>query len=106
MKLRKFQISDPLWWGFNKYIDVEKYNNINDIVKYFINECGLFLESNNLLEQYDYFKSVKNKFHIHDNHENEIGTLEKILSSGEDTIIYVCRHNHDLTGLDRIVNQR
>ena len=30
MKLRKFQLSCPVFWGYNKYIDIEKYNSIEE----------------------------------------------------------------------------
>lgn len=101
MKLRKFQISCPVFWGFNRYIDIEKYNNINDILSYFLNSCEEFFKTNNLIDLYEFFKSIKNNYHIHD---VDFNTL--INSSNNDDIIYVCRHTNCNTNMDNIIINR
>ena len=64
MKLRKFQLSCPVFWGYNKYIDVEKYNNLNDILIHVLNSCEEFFKSNNLIDLVEFFKSIKHLYHI------------------------------------------
>ena len=64
MKLRKFQLSCPVFWGYNKYIDLEKYNNLNDILIHVLNSCEEFFKSNNLIDLVEFFKSIKHLYHI------------------------------------------
>ena len=47
MKLRKFQLSCPVFWGYNKYVDIERYNNLNDIIRNVLDSCEEFFKSNN-----------------------------------------------------------
>ena len=100
MKLRKFQISCPVFWGFNRYIDVEKYNNMNDIIREFLDLCEQFFKTENLMDLYEFFKTVKDSYHIHDT------TLETIINSDNDTIIYVCRHSNCNNTMDQTIMSR
>ena len=57
MKLRKFQISCPVFWGFNRYIDVEKYNNPDCNIKFVLG-----LDKSNVNEACKRFFYLKNLF--------------------------------------------
>ena len=98
MKLRKFQLSCPVFWGYNKYIDIERYNNLNDIIKNVLDSCEEFFKSNNLIDLYEFFKSIKSSYHIHD------VTLDILLNSQEDTTFYICRHDNCETSMDKIMH--
>lgn len=100
MKLRKFQISCPVFWGYNKYIDIEKYNNINDILIHVLNSCEEFFQSNNLIDLFEFFKSIKHLYHIHD------ANFESIYNSDENDTIYICRHNGCDTPMDLTIRNR
>ena len=109
MKLRKLQISDPLWWGFNRYIDLERFNSVNSLIEYFVLQLENFLKEHNLLEQYDKFKLIKHRYHIHgpydDNHNhNHMVEYNFLLNTSEDDTIYICRHDNP-TNLDNILHQ-
>ena len=49
MRLMKVQISDDLFWGFYRYIDIEIFNSFDELIKYIHNELIIFLHENNLL---------------------------------------------------------
>jgi len=100
MKLRKFQLSCPVFWGYNKYIDVEKYNNLNDIIIHVLKSCEDFFQSNNLIDLVEFFKSIKHLYHIHD------GNFETILNSHENDTIYICRHDGCETPMDIAIRNR
>ena len=100
MKLRKFQLSCPVFWGYNKYIDVEKYNNLNDILIHVLKSCEEFFQSNNLIDLVEFFKSIKHLYHIHD------GNFETILNSHENDTIYICRHDGCETPMDIAIRNR
>ena len=85
MKLRKVQLSCPVFWGYNKYIDIEKYNNVDDILKQVLDSCEDFFKEHNLMDMYEYFKTIKPAYHIHDL------TLEMIHNSNPDDVFYICR---------------
>jgi len=100
MKLRKFQLSCPVFWGYNKYIDVEKHNNSETILIDILNSCEAFFKSNNLIDMYEFFKTIKLSYHIHDIN------FETILNSSEEEVFYICRHNNCETTMDRTFQQR
>ena len=106
MKLRKLQISDPVWWGFNRYIDLERFNSVNALVEYFVLQLENFLKEHNLLEQFDKFKTIKNRYHIHGPFEhNPTNDLNYnfLLNTKDDEIIYICRHDEP-TNLDNFIH--
>ena len=98
MKLRKFQLSCPVFWGYNKYIDIERYNNLNDIIKNVLDSCEEFFRNNNLIDLYEFFKSIKSSYHIHD------VTIDTLINSQENDIFYICRHDNCQTNMDRIIH--
>lgn len=106
MLIRKFQISDPIWWGFNREIDLELFNSVEEVVNYFLDICEIFLKDNNLLEQYDKFKTVKQDFHIHScNNEDKLTDYDLLINTKCGDVIYVCRHQSS-TSLDNIISKR
>ena len=97
MKLRKFQISCPVFWGHNQYIDIDKYNNLDAIMNHFLDECEEFYKYNNLMDLYEFFKSVKHLYHTHDI------TFDMLHNSLETDTFYVCRHNNCNTAFDKVI---
>ena len=100
MKLRKFQLSCPVFWGYNKYIDIEKYNSIDAILKEVLDSCESFFQSNNLMDMVEYFKTIKTAYHIHD------FTLEMIHNSKEEDVFYICRHDNCNNPIDQLFINR
>ena len=100
MKLRKFQISCPVFWGYNQYVDIDKFNNLDDIIKYFLDGCEEFFKFHNLLDLYEFFKSVKPWYHIHD------VSYELMHNLPETTTIYICRHNNCNNPIDNLIINR
>jgi hypothetical protein len=100
MKLRKFQLSCPVFWGYNTYIDIEKYNNLNDILIHVLNSCDEFFKSNNLIDLVEFFKSIRHLYHIHD------GNMQILLNSKDTDVFYICRHNECETAMDLTIRNR
>lgn len=85
--ITKFQISDPIWWGYNLDVNITYFNNLDDIINYVINNLEVTLKSLNLLPQYELLQKVRSKFHIHN------FSYENLLNNKNNDIIYICRHN-------------
>jgi hypothetical protein len=96
MKLRKFQLSCPVFWGQNKFVDIDKYNNINDIIKDTLDSFEQFYKENNLIDMCEYFKKIKKLYHIHDL------TLEMIHESKDTDVFYICRHDNCTNTMDKL----
>ena len=104
MRLVKFQISCPVFWGHNQYIDIDKFNNLEAIMNYFLDTCEEFYKFNNLLDLHEFFKTVKKMYHIHDltfEMLNNFTTQDMVTKT-----VYVCRHNNCNTTLDNIIINR
>ena len=84
----KFQISDPIWWGYNLSHNVSEFNNLDEIVEYTIDNLIITLKSLNLLPQAELLNNVKKDFHIHGY------TFQDILNFKEDDTVYICRHDN------------
>ena len=82
----KFQISDPIWWGYNMNIDLDDYYNLDDIIEFVLNSLNGTLRSLNLLLQAEFLERVKKEFHIHSY------SFEDILTFDNNEIVYICRH--------------
>ena len=80
---RTVQISDELFWGFNKFVCLTNFKNFDDLGEYIKNELLLFLKANNLLNLIDKAKTLK----IH-NHSYKL--YEQLFRTHESTIIYFC----------------
>jgi hypothetical protein len=96
MKLRKFQLSCPVFWGQNKFVDIDKYNNIHDIIRDTLDSFEKFYKENNLIDMYEYFKKIKKSYHIHDL------TLEMIHDSKDADVFYICRHDNCTNQMDKL----
>ncbi len=82
--IKILQISDKLFWGFNRMVEIDNYKSFDELVKLIKNELLLFLNHNNLLELA--IEAEKLKLHNHKyNNYNE-------LYSTKDDIIYLCGH--------------
>ena len=82
----KFQISDPIWWGYNMNIDLDDYYNLDDIIEFVLNSLNGTLRSLNLLLQAEFLERVKKEFHIHSY------SFEDILTFEQSETVYICRH--------------
>ena len=82
----KFQISDPVWWGYNIEVDLDSFHNVESIIEYVLNNLNASLRSLNLIFQAEFLEKVKKDFHIHDY------SFEEILTFKESEIAYICRH--------------
>ena len=81
---RTFIASSELFSGFKVEINIQSIDTIDNIIKIFTDELKTVLKKYNfeiLLESVN----VK-KFHVHSH------TLEQILISNKDEIIYICDH--------------
>ena len=86
----KFQISDPVWWGYNINVDIDSFHNSESIIEYVLNNLNATLRSLNLLPQAEFLEKVKKDFHIHDI------TFENLITNKNQEIIYICRHPKNL----------
>ena len=84
----KLQISDPIWWGYNDFLELDNYHNKQDLINDFLISLEVVLDSLNLLPQKEFLQKVKKDFHIHN------VSFEDILFTKENEIVYVCRHDN------------
>lgn len=86
VNIRKFVISCNLFWGYSKSLDLDDYDNNDDIVTTVINDLIEDLEKLNLTELVIKLKDwrLQKKYHIH----KEFG--EVLLDDG---VQYICNHN-------------
>jgi len=82
---KHFQISCPVFWGFNRAVDISNTHTIQDCINLFLNIHEQFLFENNYVDLLNFFKEVRKDYHIH------YASFEDILNTNE--TIYVCRHN-------------
>ena len=83
---RKVTISCNIFWGFTRNIDMDYIDNEQQIIDFIVNELELFLKGNNLLNLLDKLNKIKDSYNIHGN------SIENILISNPENIIYVCSH--------------
>jgi hypothetical protein len=83
---RTVQISDELFWGFNKSVLLTNYTSFNDLIQYIRNELIVFLKANNLLNLVDKAKNIK----LHNHH---FKLYEQLYKTDEETVIYLCGGN-------------
>jgi len=86
MRLRTFQISATLFWGWQSIVDIDKYDTIEKIIP--IVQCDLkeFFNRANLLE----LAEKIDKMHLH----CHMDTQSIFFNSSQNTneIIYLCDH--------------
>lgn len=80
--IKKIQISDELFWGFNMSININNFKSLREIADYLKKELINFLISNNLLNLKDYAE----KLVLHNHQFNNYDDLYKT----NDVIIYFC----------------
>lgn len=127
-----FQLSCPVFWGFNRQLQIkllndnmntdlelvtiDNYNidtqfNLDYYKELILNELETFLFQNNLIDLLEYFKNIRNDYHIHmdtlehsnkcsdnlnntcqchDNNSQNKNNFINLLKNNN--IIYVCRH--------------
>lgn len=81
---KHFQLSCPVFWGFNRYMDIDTMKSKKEILEAFLKVHEEFLFINNYVDMLNFFKKHEREYHIHDL------DYEKILQS--DQTIYICRH--------------
>ena len=82
--IRTFQISDDLFWGYNKDIDLDQYESVDEVIKHLVSCLTSDLVSVNLIALAEKLGSVKADFHTMN--------FGEMLMLPTDQIIYVCRH--------------
>lgn len=86
MKTEKlFQLSCPVFWGFNRIIDISRTSTVQECIDIFLEVHREFLFEQNYIDLLNFFDAHKSEYHIHNM------TFENIMNSNE--TIYVCRHN-------------
>ena len=81
---RIFKASSEFFQGFKVNINITKIDILDNIINIFLKKLKRVLVFNNFEVLLD--KLNCGKFHIHAH------TLEEILTSGKDDILYVCNH--------------
>ena len=84
--LKLFQMSCPVFWGFNRHINIDNKTTIKECLDEFLVIHEAFLFQNNYIDLLNFFRSKKQDYHIHD------CSFDIIRQT--DDIIYVCRHEN------------
>ena len=77
-------MSDPIFWGFNRQVDINKVTSNRELLDIFLNIHEEFLFENNYIDLLEFFKSKKADYHIHGK------TFEELKEYND--VIYICRH--------------
>jgi hypothetical protein len=85
--IKLFQFSCPVFWGFNRHIDIASKTSLEECISEFCDIHEQFLFENNYIDLLKFFKSKRNDYHVHD---IKFEDLHK-----SDNIVYVCRHSND-----------
>lgn len=86
VNLRKFCISDKLFSGFEIMIDLDNFENLDNIIKEVLKNAIDVLEEKKFYNLVRLLKDKANKFHVHDY------TFPEILMSRTNDIFYICSH--------------
>ena len=81
---RTFEASSELFSGFQVDINITEIDTLDDIVKIFLDRLIKVLKDNKFTMLIK--KLNETRFHIHSH------TLEEILTSGRNEILYICNH--------------
>lgn len=84
---RTFQISDDLFWGFRRKIDLDYFDSNEEIIKEIKRQLKLFLQQEN-------FEILIEKLEDVQFHMPEFGDILVKPEFNEQTIIYMCSHCH------------
>jgi hypothetical protein len=84
VNFRKFTISDDLFSGFTRPVDLDIVENIEQIIKIVVGDLKTVFNNNN----FDILRETveKRNFHIHDY------SFEDMLLSEPNTTFYICSH--------------
>jgi len=85
VNLRTFQISGKYFWGFKRTIDLDYFDNSQDIIKKIKEEIKIYLKKENLEILVD--KLNEKKYHIMD-----IGKI--LVETKPLSTIFICDHCH------------
>ena len=88
MFIRPVFISAPLFWGFQRYVDLTRHNSIEKVIQYIIDELREFLKGENLQSL---LESLNDRIRTHCFHIEKIRNFEELLVHSNDPI-YVCSH--------------
>ena len=85
VNFRKFTISDDLFSGFTRPVDLDIVENIEQIIKIVVGDLKTVFNNNN----FDILRETveKRNFHIHDY------SFEDMLLSSHNTTFYICSHS-------------
>ena len=81
---KHFQISCPVFWGFNRCIDISNLNSVQECVDKFLDIHKEFLFEQNYIDLMNFFDAHRKEYHIHNL------TLDQLKNTND--TIYVCRH--------------
>ena len=90
VNLRMVQFSHDFFWGFNRIVDLDEVDLLQDIIDMMYIKLMTFLKKENFKILMEKLEKSKKNLHIH-NH-----TLGNILINDSNDIIYICGHgSHD-----------
>jgi hypothetical protein len=81
---KRFQISCPVFWGFNRFVSIKNANSVEECVERFLQIHRNFLFEQNYVDLLNFFDAHKNEYHVHGI------SFDQLKQTNE--IIYVCRH--------------
>lgn len=85
MNLRKFQLSDDLFWGYQLTLDLDFFTNEQHLINIIKEDMIQFFKSKNLLQLVDKISQI----------ELHIPPLSKIKQNINQQLVYVCSHRHN-----------
>jgi hypothetical protein len=83
---RPVQFSHTLFWGFQRMVDLDEVESLQDIIDIMYIKLVEFLKGENFEVLLEKLEKTKNVLHIHNN------TFGQILISKPTNIIYICDH--------------
>ena len=84
VNFRNFYISDELFSGFTRPVDLDKVNTIEEIIELVVKDLKMIFNDNNFVLFIEALKT--RKFHVHDY------SFEDMLLSEPNTTFYICSH--------------
>jgi hypothetical protein len=86
-KIRTFQLSSDLFWGYRVCVDVGNFDCMTSLIEYIKGDIKQFLLSKNLQMLVE--KLDQCRFHIHSPYDEFNDMLNR---TDDRTVIYVCDH--------------
>lgn len=88
MFIRRICISCELFWGFNRYIDLDKYTTLQQVIDYILNELRNFLLHENLQSL---IGKLDDRIRNHEFHIENVSNYKSLFVNSDEPI-YVCSH--------------